>query len=121
MKRYFIKWIRDACKSAYQKGNACEICDSTENLDFHHFSSLSELVHRWERNNKLNVNTDELALQYRDKFIEEHYDEIYNDTVTLCHEHHLKLHSIYGKNPKLVTAKKQMRWVEIQREKYGMV
>ena len=36
-------------------------------------------------------------------------------------EDHLKLHSIYGKRPKVVTAKKQERWVGIQREKYGMV
>ena len=28
---------------------------------------------------------------------------------------------IYGKRPKLVTATKQQRWVEIQRDKYGMV
>jgi hypothetical protein len=41
--------------------------------------------------------------------------------VTLCHTHHLKLHSIYGKDPSLGTAKKQMRWVEIQREKHGLV
>ena len=35
--------------------------------------------------------------------------------------HHQKLHSIYGRNPKLVTGPKQRRWVELQREKYGLV
>jgi len=28
---------------------------------------------------------------------------------------------LYGRNPGLGTAKKQMRWVEIQRDKHGMV
>jgi len=31
------------------------------------------------------------------------------------------LHSIYGRNPSLGTATKQKNWVEIQREKHGMV
>ena len=47
--------------------------------------------------------------------------ELYDDTVTLCHSHHLLLHSLYGRNPSLGTATKQMNWVEIQREKHGMV
>ena len=49
------------------------------------------------------------------------YKELYEDTVTLCHSHHMKLHSIYGKRPKLIHAEKQKRWVEKQRDKYGMV
>ena len=57
----------------------------------------------------------------RDDFIEEHHAELYEHTVTLCHTHHLQLHSIYGKDPGLGTAKKQARWVQIQREKYGLV
>jgi len=31
------------------------------------------------------------------------------------------LHKVYGRNPALTTAKKQMRWVQIQRDKHGMV
>jgi hypothetical protein len=46
---------------------------------------------------------------------------LYDDTVTLCHKHHLQLHSIYGKDPPLIYAKRQMRWIEIQREKHGLV
>ena len=57
----------------------------------------------------------------REQFITEHNKEIYESAVTLCHSHHMKLHSIYGKRPRVVTAKKQERWVGIQREKYGMV
>ena len=47
--------------------------------------------------------------------------QLYDHAVTLCHSHHLRLHGIYGKRPTLITAKKQQRWVEKQRDKYGMV
>ena len=117
MKRYFTKYIRDGAKAAYQKGTCCEICGTNEELDFHHFYSLAELSNKWTRKNKLSIQTAEDALKWRDVFIEEHREELYDAAVTLCHTHHLKLHSIYGKNPSLATAKKQARWVEIQREK----
>ena len=70
---------------------------------------------------KLKIETAEAAFEWRDVFIEEHRKELYDDAVTLCHDHHLKLHSIYGKNPSLATAGKQARWVEKQRIKHGMV
>ena len=61
-------------------------------------------------------------MKIRDKFIEEHSKELFEDTITLCHTHHLRLHAIYGKKPKFITAKKQPRWAEKQREKhYGLV
>ena len=65
--------------------------------------------------------TDEYIVIWRDEFIEDKWAELYEHTVTLCHKHHLELHRLYGRNPALVTAKKQMRWVEIQRDKHGMV
>lgn len=117
LKRYFTKYIRDGAKAAYEKDDCCYICAETENLDFHHFSSLAELVSKWLTKRKLTINTAEDALEWRDVFIEDHYTELYDDAVTLCHDHHLKLHSIYGKNPKLNTAPKQARWVEKQRNK----
>lgn len=120
MKRYFIKWIRDAAKSAYDKKSYCEICGATQELDFHHFYSVSELVHAWERING-EVKSDEEAIAERDRFIQQHKYELFEATVTLCNPHHMKLHSIYGKNPRLSTAKKQESWVSIQREKYGLV
>ena len=67
------------------------------------------------------IQTAEEIMEVRDDFILEHTKELYDDAVTLCHDHHLRLHSIYGKRPKLFTAPKQSRWVERQREKYGMV
>ena len=124
LKRDPVKYIRDRAKSKYEKGDSCEICDATQQLDFHHFYSLSPLLKSWlKEKQKIRPEhyTDEYIIIWRDEFIEEKWAELYEHTVTLCHTHHLQLHSIYGRNPDLVTAKKQMRWVEIQREKHGMV
>tara|TARA_B100000497_G_scaffold120782_1_gene149661 strand:- start:1085 stop:1456 length:372 start_codon:yes stop_codon:yes gene_type:complete len=121
LKRDLVKYVRDKAKSKYNKATECYICGSTENLDFHHFYGLTELLEHWMKTNKLNITSEEEILNLRTNFIAEKEEEIYNHAVTLCHEHHLRLHSIYGKRPKLVTAKKQEKWVEIQRQKYGMV
>ena len=61
------------------------------------------------------------VLAFREDFIEDHHDELYVHAVTLCHTHHRQLHKVYGRDPGLGTANKQKRWVEIQREKHGMV
>lgn len=124
LKRDKVKYIRDKAKASYEKGDACEICDSKIRLDFHHYYSLAPLLHKWlEEKKKIRPEhyTDEYIVIWREEFIDDNWAELYNDTVTLCHDHHLKLHSIYGRNPGLHTAKKQMRWVEIQREKHGLV
>ena len=71
--------------------------------------------------NNLNIEKEQDILEIREQFIGENYKEVYDKTVTLCHQHHLRLHSIYGKRPKLITAEKQERWVEKQRNKHGMV
>tara|TARA_E500000318_G_C3453681_1_gene169822 strand:+ start:257 stop:628 length:372 start_codon:yes stop_codon:yes gene_type:complete len=121
LKRDLVKYVRDKAKSKYDKGTECRICGSKENLDFHHFYGLTELLEKWLREQKLVIQTAEEIMEVRDDFILEHRKELYDDAVTLCHDHHLRLHSIYGKRPKLFTAPKQARWVERQREKYGMV
>ena len=118
LKRDIVKYIRDKAKNKYEKGTECYICGSSEQLDFHHFYSLSPLVHKWVKENNL---LPENILAFREDFIEQHWAELYEHTVTLCHKHHLQLHSIYGRDPKLTSAIKQQRWVEIQREKNGMV
>jgi hypothetical protein len=118
LKRDLVKYIRDRAKSKYKKSAECHICGIETNLDFHHFYSLSPLLYRWVKKNK---KIPEEVLEFRDEFIEEHSAELYEHTVTLCHEHHLRLHSIYGKDPSLATAKKQEKWVEIQRTKHGLV
>lgn len=114
LKRDLVKYVRDRAKSKYDKGTECHICGSTEKLDFHHYYSLSPLLHRWMKLNRMKA---EDVLEWRDEFIRQHMAELYKHAVTLCHPHHLRLHAVYGKNPALGTAKKQMRWVEIQRDK----
>ena len=120
LKRDKIKYIRDRAKSAYVKDKECYICGAVEDLDFHHFYSVTELLDKWIKEKKLTISTAEDMMEMRDEFIEAHHKEIYEDTVTLCHKHHLKLHSIYGKKPSLVTGPKQARWVNKRRDKeYG--
>ena len=121
LKRDLVKYVRDRAKSKYQKSTDCFICGSEENLDFHHFYGLTELLDIWLVKNKIIISTAEDIMDVRDTFIEEHMTELYDEAVTLCHTHHLKLHSIYGKRPKLVTAQKQKRWVGKQRDKNGIV
>jgi len=121
LKRDLVKYVRDKAKAKYQKGTECFICGSNENLDFHHYYGLTELLDIWLRKNNITISTAEEIMAVRDTFIEEHMAELYDEAVTLCHTHHLKLHSIYGKRPKLVTALKQKRWVGKQRDKHGMV
>ncbi len=120
-KRDLVKYVRDKAKSQYKKGSECFICGSTEELDFHHYYGLTELLDTWLSNNNIPIENEQDILEIREQFIGENHDEVYNKTVTLCHQHHLRLHSIYGKRPKLITAEKQARWVEKQRNKHGMV
>ena len=120
-KRDLVKYVRDKAKSQYKKGSECYICGKTDNLDFHHYNGLTELLETWISTKKINIEKEQDILEIRELFIGENYKEVYEKTVTLCHQHHLRLHSIYGKRPKLITAEKQARWVEKQRSKHGMV
>ena len=121
LKRDLVKYVRDKAKSKYKKGTQCFICGETENLDFHHFYGMTELLDTWLKRNKITIKSADEIMEIRKNFIEEFTNEIYNEAATLCKAHHQRLHSIYGKRPKLVTAKKQKRWVGKQREKHGMV
>jgi len=118
LKRDCVKYVRDKAKARYKKGTNCFICGDTANLDFHHFYSLTPLLNLWIAKNRLDPND---VVDFREQFIEEHYRELYKEAVTLCRQHHQKLHSIYGKFPNLGTAVKQRRWVKIQRDKNGCV
>ena len=121
LKRDLVKYVRDKAKSKYNKGTECYICGSQENLDFHHFYGLTELLEVWLKKNKITITSEDEILGVRERFIQEEHEKLYDHAVTLCHSHHLRLHSIYGKRPKLITAEKQERWVEKQRNKHGMV
>ena len=118
LRRDLVKYVRDKAKSKYRKGFECHICLERENLDFHHYYALTPLLNKWMLSRKVEP---ENILEFRDEFIYDHHDELYEHAVTLCHMHHLKLHSIYSKSPSLGTAKKQMRWVQIQRDKFNGV
>jgi len=118
LKRDPVKYIRDGIKSQYVKESECYICGSEEDLQFHHIYSVAELYHKWARKNKKNPLTAEAAFIIRDEFLEEHQDEMVNQAYTLCKTcHNVRLHGIYGKSPSLGTAKKQERWLNIQRNK----
>jgi hypothetical protein len=121
LKRDLVKYVRDKAKSGYQKETQCYICGAIDNLEFHHFYGMTELLYTWMKVNKLTITSADQIMNLREQFIEEHLIEVYDEAATLCKTHHLRLHSIYGKRPKLSTATKQKRWVEIQRDKYGMV
>ena len=121
LKRDLVKYVRDKAKSKYNKGTECYICGSQENLDFHHYYGLTELLEVWLKKNKITITSEDEILGVREQFIEEEHEKLYDHAVTLCHSHHLRLHGIYGKRPTLITAKKQQHWVEIQRNKHGMV
>lgn len=117
-KRVMVKWCRDFIKSRYPKGDKCEICDASENLDFHHYSTFSLLVERYVREKGLKTDTDEDVCSWRADFCSDHEYELLDDTVTLCNEHHKRLHKIYTKQPPLSTCTKQSQWVEKQRSKF---
>jgi 5-methylcytosine-specific restriction endonuclease McrA len=112
-----VKWVRDRAKSAYDKDVKCAICWSEEDLEFHHFHSMTDLFEKWMKLHHFDINNEDVILEVRDQFISEHHKEIYNDVVTLCNKHHLKLHQLYGAKPAPATAAKQAAWVEKQREK----
>ena len=118
LKRDVVKYVRDKAKSKYIKATKCYICGEQTRLDFHHYYSLTALLNNWLVDNNLNP---DYIQALREDFIEEHHEELYIHTVTLCQRHHKLLHSVYGKEPSLATAHKQIRWVEIQRAKHGMV
>jgi hypothetical protein len=120
LKRDIVKYVRDRVKKAYDKTGICEICGSTDRVDFHHYSGLTNLLDKWLRVKKIKILTADDIMDVRDEFIEQHYDALVYEAVNLCHKHHELLHSIYGYKPLLSTAKAQERWVERQKEKYEL-
>ncbi len=116
-----VKWVRDKAKSAYEKKSECHICGTTEDLELHHTRSITTLLENWAKANNYDISTDEGILAVRDEFIAQHHKEIYEDVFTLCNKHHVMLHGVYGKKPALYTTDKQVRWIEIQKNKVAGV
>ena len=114
-----IKYVRDGAKAAYEKDTHCFICHTDEELQFHHFYSMTLLWEKWKKDNNIVIADTADIFDVRDNFVNDHYDQVYNQTVTLCKFHHMeRLHKIYGKVPLLRTAQKQKRWCEKQRIKF---
>ena len=77
LKRDLVKYVRDKAKSKYNKGTECFICGATQNLDFHHFHGLTELLEIWLRKNKIKITDAEDIMGIREQFITEHLSLIH--------------------------------------------
>jgi hypothetical protein len=119
-KRLAVKWVRDGIKRKYKKAEECALCGTKDELQFHHFYSVTLLFEKWLRENNLKVETDDDVLAVRERFSLEHKIELFDETVTLCkYCHNSRLHKVYGITPPLSTADKQKRWIALQAEKVG--
>lgn len=116
-KRIAVKHVRDKAKAAYDKKGCCYICGTEEDLELHHFHSITILLETWAKNKKYDISTDEGILSVRDEFIASHHTELYDLVRTLCNKHHVTLHKIFGKAPAPGSEDRQSRWVDIQRDK----
>jgi len=116
-KRVATKHIRDGIKSKYPKLDYCEITGSTEDLEFHHYSTLSILLKNYSTKHNIPIDTDEQVLAMRDQFYEDNWEAVVTDGVTLTAEMHKKLHRVYGREPSLSTVAKQRLWVQKIRDK----
>ena len=91
LKRDLVKYVRDKAKSKYKKEAECYICGSTENLDFHHYYGLTELLEWWMKERGIVIETEEEILALREQFIKENEDQVYNHAVTSVSYTHLTL------------------------------
>lgn len=111
MSRNLVRLVRDGCKSQYDKKEYCERCGSKEELDFHHFHTVSLIIEKFLKGRE-SLSTEE----FRSAIYESHRHELIEDGVTLCRTCHQKLHKVYGMKPPLHSASKQRRWVEVTKE-----
>lgn len=116
-KRDAISMMRDGIKAQYKRGNHCEICGVGEGIELHHYHTVSLLVKNFAKQYQLDFSDEETILSNRDKFYQQHWHELVEDTVSLCVHHHRLLHKVYTKEPPLFSANKQKSWVEKQRNK----
>lgn len=122
LKRDEVKYLRDGIKANYKKTNNCYICNSTDTLEYHHYTPLVYLWDTYKKENGITINDVDDIMYIRYAFYEEYNNELIDDCITLCKLHHSKLHSIYGKtySGTPYITKKVRRWVEIQRNKNGL-
>lgn len=113
MNQTLLKYIRDGVKSNYTYAPSCQICDSVENLELHHYATIYHLLEKFLKDNSMPQDATE-RLVFREKFINLYWNELVVETVTLCESHHTLLHKLYGSRPELYTSSKQKKWVELQ-------
>ena len=120
LKRFPVKYIRDYIKKNYKKNDECFICNLAEPLDFHHLFSISELFNYWcIKNNIKNITTVEEIKRYREQFELDNLWELSNENaLTLCKQHHERLHNIFGQRYSNSMVPKVKNWVKIQKEKF---
>ena len=114
-----VKWVRDRAKAAYDKKDTCCICGAEDDLELHHFNSITLLLEKWASAKKYDISTDDGILAVRDEFIAEHNSELYEQVRTLCNKHHVALHRVFGKAPPMNSTARQERWVGIQQDKFN--
>lgn len=118
LKRLEVKYIRDGAKALYKKDSECYICGTSNELQLHHFYTVTLLWEKWKKEKGITIDSVDDIMSVRDQFVMDHHKEMYEDVVTLCKTHHMdRLHKIYGKTPSLFTAKKQKLWCDKRREK----
>jgi hypothetical protein len=117
-KRIPVKWVRDRAKAAYEKKDVCYVCGTKQDLELHHLHSVTILLDKWSEAKGYDISTDAGILAVRDEFIDTHRVELYDQVYTLCNRHHVALHSVYGKAPRLGSEPKQSHWIETQRAKH---
>lgn len=115
-KRTLVKVIRDGVKSKYTYASECAICGASDNLELHHYFTIFFLLEKFMKTHKEPTSEEEYKL-FREEFIMQYREELVNETVTLCEDHHTLLHKLYGSKPSLVTASKQKLWVVKQYNK----
>lgn len=122
LRRLAVKYIRDKAKSLYKREQECQICSSSEELQLHHYNSLSHLWAKWLRSEKLSIKTEQDILDNREAFIIAHDAQLYDEVVTLCKPCHMgNLHKVFGRAPSLATTAAQMSWVAKMRNKHDSI
>ncbi|EBS4928546.1 hypothetical protein JM746_000062 [Shigella sonnei] len=116
-KRDAISLMRDGIKSQYKKDSQCAICGCAEELELHHYHTVSLLVKKFAKELQLDFTDEEIVLSNRTAFYDRYRHELVEDTVTLCVHHHQLLHKVYTKEPPLFSANKQKVWVQKQKDK----
>jgi 5-methylcytosine-specific restriction endonuclease McrA len=121
LKRFPIKYIRDFIKKDYKLKDECFVCGTVDALELHHLYSVSELFSKWCLKKKIkSIDSVELINKLRVEFATDEKDLLSNKNLfTLCKNHHIRLHTIYGQTYANHLVPKIKNWLLVQREKHG--